>query len=959
MKRAHASRLGDSTSSFQLSGCYRRARCRDSRRGAKPSVLEQRGAHQRGRQRGDQSLHLADQRTVDSLLLGYHLSRLDAHGKASGPGPARPGSVERRHHAAELRQRVVRLRRSEPSEHLLLLRLGEQRHLLPLARGADREQLRHRPESWRIREYQPLEIGALDRLPRSRRQRLSRLRHAPRRLERRARGADRHPSLHLDNQASNSIDYIGSAATIHSLFTNPTSFVSNTTNQIFQFNGSAVPSTIQWPNGASETTWDYGTTRSINISTGSCEEYFVDYEIPLAMLNAAAFGGPTLDQYRPFQFLFTTANSLNNPFQKDVVWEGNFVCDATAPGPFGDAVQLSTGLIPQPISTSITAGSAVGCNVPVVAQIMDALTVNNCSSVSQLVQVQFKYYYDINGNGLDDDGGTWVNISDPTVPVGTTVAANWNLTNLIQGQYLIALEITDNRGHTTQTWMGKSSATLLQPFGTDSNGPGGSTRNLYTNVPPINPTFPYVGLEASTLGVNYQKVTIGGACGAPPPTVTKTHNVASVQQGQPVTFTLTLSNTSSTDRHRQLHHRHAAERLHVSEHRRGHDRLARDLAERQRHRHGHLDLLARGDAAGELHAHLHLHRERRHYRRHVLQQRERLDERRHADRHRHHRRDREHRGADGLEERGARVRSFGPGHQRQPRRHRALDRHCDQQLADHLHQRAAFRSAAERLHVRQRQPVADLGAGCRRQRHRDVERLHARRERRHADLHHRRGGDDRGLVHQHRNRDLDGSGDGECVGEPVRVGTDSSAITKVGNYLDRRPDDTISFTVVVREIGNATATLTYLGDTIPTGYTFVPGSSSANCNAQNVISATVTSGGTGYTSAPTVSFSGGGGTGATATAVLTGTTVTSIVITNPGNSNYTSTPTISFSGGGGSGAAATAVVGVACTSLGSLTAGTTATRTLAFSIAAGAAAVSTEPRRSTRRMPRQRPRRSM
>src|SRR5437763_1611807 len=69
----------------------------------------------------------------------------------------------------------------------------------------------------------------------------------------------------------------------------------------------------------------------------------------------------------------------------------------------------------------------------------------------QLVNAQFKYYYDINGNGLDDDGGTWVNIGDPTVPIGTTVTANWNIQNLIQGTYLIALEITDNRGHTTQT----------------------------------------------------------------------------------------------------------------------------------------------------------------------------------------------------------------------------------------------------------------------------------------------------------------------------------------------------------------------------------------------------------------------------------------------------------------------------------------------------------------------------
>lgn len=70
---------------------------------------------------------------------------------------------------------------------------------------------------------------------------------------------------------------------------------------------------------------------------------------------------------------------------------------------------------------------------------------------------------------------------------------------------------------------------------------------------------------------------------------------------------------------------------------------------------------------------------------------------------------------------------------------------------------------------------------------------------------------------------------------------------------------------------------------------------------------TVTNGGSSYSSAPTVNFTGGGGTGAAATATVSGNAVTGITITNKG-SGYTSAPTISFSGGGGSGAAATAAV---------------------------------------------------
>lgn len=69
----------------------------------------------------------------------------------------------------------------------------------------------------------------------------------------------------------------------------------------------------------------------------------------------------------------------------------------------------------------------------------------------------------------------------------------------------------------------------------------------------------------------------------------------------------------------------------------------------------------------------------------------------------------------------------------------------------------------------------------------------------------------------------------------------------------------------------------------------------------------VTDGGSGYTSAPTVTFSGGGGSGAAATATLSGGKVTSVTITAAGT-DYTSVPTVSFTGGGGSGAAATATI---------------------------------------------------
>jgi starch-binding outer membrane protein, SusD/RagB family len=76
-----------------------------------------------------------------------------------------------------------------------------------------------------------------------------------------------------------------------------------------------------------------------------------------------------------------------------------------------------------------------------------------------------------------------------------------------------------------------------------------------------------------------------------------------------------------------------------------------------------------------------------------------------------------------------------------------------------------------------------------------------------------------------------------------------------------------------------------------------------------VKSTTITAGGTGYTTAPSVNLTGGGGTGATAVATVTGGVITRITITNRGK-GYTTAPSVSFTGGGGTGAMATAALSV-------------------------------------------------
>lgn len=78
----------------------------------------------------------------------------------------------------------------------------------------------------------------------------------------------------------------------------------------------------------------------------------------------------------------------------------------------------------------------------------------------------------------------------------------------------------------------------------------------------------------------------------------------------------------------------------------------------------------------------------------------------------------------------------------------------------------------------------------------------------------------------------------------------------------------------------------------------------AQTSVQRVV---VTAGGSGYTSAPALTFTGGGGTGAAGVAIVEGGAVVGVFITEPG-SGYTSAPAVAFGGGGGTSAAALAEI---------------------------------------------------
>lgn len=100
-------------------------------------------------------------------------------------------------------------------------------------------------------------------------------------------------------------------------------------------------------------------------------------------------------------------------------------------------------------------------------------------------------------------------------------------------------------------------------------------------------------------------------------------------------------------------------------------------------------------------------------------------------------------------------------------------------------------------------------------------------------------------------------------------------------------------------------TVTIAAPTLPGG---IQATAHAVVGAGAVTSIVIDNPGKGYASAPAITF-GGPGTGATATAVLTG-VIDALTITNAGN-GYTSAPTVAFTGGAGSGAAATAVLDTA------------------------------------------------
>ena len=406
-------------------------------------------------------------------------------------------------------------------------------------------------------------------------------------------GSSGSPSAPIDmiagiwgNIPTQSIDYLNDPS-IRLIAHNPTAFSAG--GMLLNFHeGASAPDTV-WPAGGSTDTWDYGTTRAKLVSTNACNEYFVDYQIPVRMLDASASGpnpalnGPKITRDTPISMLFCTANSLNNPFQKDCSLERAYIGDEGKPAPFGDYLSFNkTSAYSQPIVAKVTASAPATCpgSYQLAATVQDTLYVTAGGEIAPSVQsVRFLYWADSDGDGTmaGDAGSSWVDAASASLAAGSlnTWQASWDATNLPKGKYLIGVQAVDDRtlhddgvpdapvdNRTFSYLPGSTNATTgaqiyINPWTYDgatrswsSGGAGDWISGQQAAFPAhATPTTPgngenwfgnpdVTGVQTALIGVAIN------ACGLAP-TLTKSAAPTAATAGQDIAFTLTVSNPAN------------------------------------------------------------------------------------------------------------------------------------------------------------------------------------------------------------------------------------------------------------------------------------------------------------------------------------------------------------------------------------------------------------------------------
>jgi uncharacterized repeat protein (TIGR01451 family) len=330
------------------------------------------------------------------------------------------------------------------------------------------------------------------------------------------------------NTRSQTLDYEGNPL-VNLLFHQPTAFMQNggpDADYILNFHNTRTPDT-SWPNGSAERVWDYGSTRVQDVSTDSCKEFIVDYQIPLAMLDATSVGGPKITEQTPMCMAFVTANSNENPLQKDVAFDGTKAFTPEDCVPCGDLMTPNGAYVFQPVVETI---SASGCGTTTLqARVRDAIKID-CSTTltGGAAGVRFYSWWDRNANGVADDAGSSWTLAgagtvDPADPSLFTLS--WSTGALNAGQYLIGVQATDSEGHVTYSYLSYGQPPLPADPGPLTADPGPGTF--------ANPPVPGV---VSALFLN--------TCGAKA-ALAKTVSPSFTSAGANVTFTLTVTNSTT------------------------------------------------------------------------------------------------------------------------------------------------------------------------------------------------------------------------------------------------------------------------------------------------------------------------------------------------------------------------------------------------------------------------------
>ena len=340
-----------------------------------------------------------------------------------------------------------------------------------------------------------------------------------------------------NNSGTNSLDY-ESNANIHRIFSvkaarEYTSGGSAGQLQEYDGNANVVASGSAWADGRNTIVFDFGMTRGVDATAGT-GGYFVDVQFPFIALDASSDGGPTLSPTDPVSLAFSTANSLQNPFQKDAAYPGVFSADPSVLVPVGDVLTFEDGLGQDPIILSVLSS---GCGPSTLSsEVIDTLTVINDTTTTTLQTVEFLYFVDSNADGQANDGGSWISIGTSIQNIGqiNLWEVSWDSSTLPQGQYLIKVIATDEDGNVTDSNLQTPSEIAIFN-NTCGQAPPGISKTVTPSIASVGGTVTY------TISVD----NTGGTASAPITSVSDTlpsgftfvSTVSVTAGGTPITFT--------------------------------------------------------------------------------------------------------------------------------------------------------------------------------------------------------------------------------------------------------------------------------------------------------------------------------------------------------------------------------------------------------------------------------------